>query len=281
MPAASRPKPSHHSASYGAWFRDPLVAQAYPTRPPYPDEVIALLTSLVPDGAVAGARVLDLGAGTGDLARRLAPLVKRVDAVDASEAMMQIGRTLTGGNHPGLRWILGMAEDAPLEPPYALATAGESLHWMDWDAVLPRVARSLVPGASLAIVNRNWDQPAALRERLLPIFERYSPVTDYRPYDMIAELVSRGLFAETGRQRHGPAPWTPTVYEYVECRHSQRGASRTHMGPEAVSAFDAAVVAVLDELCRDGTIAERDGRLQLSVTANMVWGRPLPRPAGS
>ena len=257
------------------------MAQAYPTRPPYPDEVIALLTSLVPDGAVAEARVLDLGAGTGDLARRLAPLVRRVDAVDASEAMMQIGEALPGGDHPRLRWILGMAEDAPLDPPCALATAGESLHWMDWDVVLPRVARSLVPGASLAIVNRSWDGPPALRERLIPIFERYSPVTDYRPYDMIAELVSRGLFAETGRQRYGPAPWTPTVDEYVECRHSQRGFSRTHMGEEAVSAFDAAVVAVLDELCRDGTIPERDGRLQLSVTANVVWGKPLPRPAGS
>src|SRR5687767_14999630 len=149
----SRPKPSHHSAAYGAWFRDPLVAQAYPARPPYPEEVISRLTSLVAGGPAQEAAVLDLGAGTGDLARRLAPLFARVDAVDASEAMVAIGKSLPSGEHPHIHWRLGMAEEAPLDPPYGLATAGESLHWMDWDVVLPRVARSLVPGAVLAIVN--------------------------------------------------------------------------------------------------------------------------------
>ena len=257
------------------------MARAYPNRPPYPEEVLSLLRSLIPNGAVSEADVLDLGAGTGDIARRLAPLVKRVDAVDPSEAMMQIGKALPGGDHPCLRWVPGMAEDAPLEPPYHLATAGESLHWMDWEVVLPRVARSLAPGAVLAIISRNWDGPPALRERLIPIFERYSPVTDYQPCDLVTELFSRELFAEVGRQRYGPAPWTPTIDEYVECRHSQRGFSRTHMGEAAVAAFDAAVIATLDELCRHETIAERDGRFQLSVTASVVWGWPLPRPGDS
>jgi SAM-dependent methyltransferase len=267
-----REKPSHHSAAYGAWFKDPLVAQAYPRRPPYPDEAIALLASLTAGDSMA---VLDLGAGTGDLARRLAPLVGRVDAVDASEAMVAQGKALPGGDHPHLRWIIGTAEAAPLEPPYALATAGESLHWMDWEVVLPRVARALAPGAVLAIANRSWDGPPALRDRLVPIFERYSPVPDYRPYDLIAELTSWGLFAEVGRRRCGPALWTPTVAEYVECRHSQRGGSRTHMGPDTVAAFDAAIAGVLAELCRDGTLEERDGHLQLSVTSTVVWGHAL------
>jgi hypothetical protein len=193
--------------------------------------------------------------------------------------MMERGKALPGGDHPHLRWILGMAEEVPLEPPYALATAGESLHWMDWDVVLPRVARALTPGAVLAIVNRNWDGPPALRARLGPIFTRYSPVPDYRPYDLIAELRSRGLFAEVGRQRCGPAPWTPTIAEYLECRHSQRGGSRTHMGEEMVAGFDAAVTALLEELRGAGTLTERDGRFQLEVTANVVWGSPAPGAA--
>jgi SAM-dependent methyltransferase len=270
------PKPSHHSADYAAWFRDPLIAQAYPHRPPYPNAVFSLLASLVAGGAGA---VLDLGAGTGDLARRLAamaPLVTRVDAVDASAAMVEQGKSLPGGDHPRLRWIVGMAEEAPLTPPYALATAGESLHWMAWEVVLPRMARALAPGAVLAVVERNWGGPPAMRERLLPLYQRYSPVRDYRPYDLIAELTARGLFVETGRQRSDPVPWTPTVAEYLACQHSQRSCSRTHMGPAAVAAFDAAVVSMLEELCRQGAIAERDGRLQLAVTATVVWGRPAP-----
>ena len=279
--ATSVPKPSHLSAAYGAWFRDPLVAEAYPMRPPYPQEVITLLASLVPEESLQAGRLLDLGAGTGDLARRLAPLAARVDAVDASEAMMEIGKALPGGDHPNIRWILGLAEEAPLEPPYALATAGESLHWMDWDVVLPRVARAFVRGAVLATVTRSWESPRTLHERLIPIFERYSPVKDYRPFDVIAEITSRGLFAEVGRQRCGPTPWTPTIEEYVECRHSQRGFSRTHMGPEATAGFDAAVIRVLEDSIRDGTIAERNGRLQLSVTSGVTWGRPLMGPAAS
>ena len=269
-------KPSHHSAEYAAWFRDPLIAEVYHRRPPYPDEVIGLLGSLMAEGSRA---VLDLGAGTGDVARRLAPLVERVDAVDASAAMMEQGKGLPGGQHPHLRWVLGMAEEAPLEPPYGLATAGESLHWMAWDVVLPRVARALAPEAVLAMVERHWNGPPTLGKRLLPIFERYSPVRDYRPYDLISELTSRGLFAETGRRRCGPVPWTPTVAEYVECRHSQRGGSRTHMGSEAVAAFDAEIIEALAESCRDGTVEERDGRLQLAVTATVVWGRPAPASA--
>ena len=45
-------------------------------------------------------------------------------------------------------------ETAPLDPPYALVTAGESLHWMAWEVVLPRFAAALVPGGLLAIADR-------------------------------------------------------------------------------------------------------------------------------
>lgn len=272
-------KPSHLSAEYGAWFRDPLIAEAYPYRPPYPDDVISQIVWLASQASPGGADsavALDLGAGTGDLARRLAPHVARVDAVDASTAMMDRWKALPGGSHPHVRWIVGMAEEVPLAPPYTLATAGESLHWMDWDVVLPRIAGMLAPAGMLAIASRDWEGPPILRERLLPIFGRYSPVRDYRPFDVVAELASRGLFAEAGRRRCGPAPWTPTVAEYVACRHSQRGFSRTHMGPVVAAAFDASVVEVLEEICRSGALQERDGRLQLEVRASVVWGRPAP-----
>ena len=37
-----------------------------------------------------------------------------------------------------------------LQPPYALVTAGASLHWMDWNSVMPRFAELLLEGAYLA-----------------------------------------------------------------------------------------------------------------------------------
>ena len=271
-----RPKPSHHSAAYGAWFQDPLIVEVYDRRPPYPEGVVRRLVALaegVGEGGAAGGAVLDLGAGTGDLARRLAPRVGRVDAVDMSVGMMEKGKGLPGGDRANLRWILSAAETVSLEGPFRLATAGESLHWMDWEVVLPRVGTALEPGAVLAIVSRSWGNVPGLRERMTPLYERYSPVKDYRPYDMIAELESRGLFKKVGSERCGPEAWTPTVDEFMECAYSQRGTSRTHMGPEATAGFDADVRKVLAEMVAEGAIEMREGRLQLDVRSTVTWGR--------
>jgi len=268
----TEPKPSHLSGDYGAWFKDPLIAAAYPARPPYPEAAIQLLAGLAVDAPRA---VLDVGCGTGDIARHLAPLVERVDAVDFSTAMVERGQQLPGGQAENLHWILRALEEVPLAASYALVTAGESLHWMDWPVVLPRFAELLTPNGVLAIIERDWEHVASMRERLLPIVERYSPVRDYVQYDMVAGLEQRGLFIRLRRQRTVPEPWLPTVDEYLECRHSQRGLSRTHMGPEAASAFDSAIRVALDELCQQGEVNQRDGRLQLTVDATVTWGKPV------
>jgi len=93
-----------------------------------------------------------VGCGRGELARPLAQRVERVDAVDVSHAMIEQGKKLPSGNHPHLRWVQGRIEEVPLQPPYALVTAGASLHWMDWKMVMPRFAELLLEGAFLAEV---------------------------------------------------------------------------------------------------------------------------------
>ena len=40
-------------------------------------------------------------------------------------------------------------------------------------------------------------------------------------------------------------------------------------------AFDTAIRAALRETVAEGAVAERDGRLELAVTAAVVWGEPL------
>jgi SAM-dependent methyltransferase len=137
------PKPDHLSDAYAAQFTDPSVVAAYPTRPPYPPDVFPLLAALI---ATSPRVVLDIGCGTGDIARNLVSMVDRVDAVDISAPMIELGRQLPGGDGPRLRWIHGRAEEVELEPPYALIAAGESLHWMQWDVLLPRLGRLLAPG---------------------------------------------------------------------------------------------------------------------------------------
>jgi len=210
-------KPAHLSGEYGAWFKDPLLAAAYPARPPDPDGVIHLLGDLIGD---ASGAVLDVGCGTGELTRRLPPSAERVDAVDFSAAMLELARQLPGGDARNIRWTLGAVEDVALDGPRDLVTAGECQHWMDLDLVMARFAQVLAPNGSLAIIDRNWDTDERIWQRILPMIERYSPVWNYQAFDMLEFLVGRGLFEVGGQQRFGPDPWRPTIDEYLECRHS-------------------------------------------------------------
>jgi SAM-dependent methyltransferase len=274
LSTVSNAKPAHLSGEYGAWFKDPLLAAAYPARPPYPDGVIRLLAELIRDKPSV---VLDVGCGTGELARRLSPSVERVDAVDFSEAMLQLARRLPAGDAENIRWTLGAVEDVALNGPYALVTAGESLHWMDLDVVTSRFAQVLSPNGSLAIIERNWDTDPPVWQRVLPIIERFSPVQNYQPFNLVEHLAGRELFQVQGQRRLGPDPWRPTIDEYLECRHSQRGLSRTHMGPEAAASFDAEVAQALQELTETGSIVQHEGRLELGVVGRVTWGSPRAR----
>src|SRR5439155_264812 len=111
--------------TFGAAFTDREVASLYRHRPPYPKGVFDILARLL----VEPRTILDAGAGTGALARELVKIAARVDALDPSAPMIDEGRRLPNGAHPRLRWVIGRAEDGPVDPPYGLITCGASLHW--------------------------------------------------------------------------------------------------------------------------------------------------------
>src|SRR5579859_4486707 len=190
----SRP-PSFLRPEVAATFKDREVAASYRHRPTYPPHTFDILARSIVDEP---RTVLDLGCGTGFVARPLAPLVDRVDAIDASSSMIEEGKRLPGGDNPRLRWIVGRAEDVPLHPPYALVTAGDSLHWMDWNVLLPRLAGALSPRGSLAILSVDGKIAAedeVLHQELVDLIRRYSTYKEWRPdFDLVAELTRRGLF---------------------------------------------------------------------------------------
>src|ERR1700726_823812 len=146
-----QPGPSRFDRAYAQAFQELQVVEAYRHRPPYPQEVFTLLASLVLDEPRA---VLDVGSGSGDIARHIVELVERVDAVDFSQRMIEKGKQLPNGNHPQLHWIYGKVEEVRLAPPYALITAGSSIHWMNWPVTFPRFRFMLTPNGFLALVYR-------------------------------------------------------------------------------------------------------------------------------
>jgi SAM-dependent methyltransferase len=255
-------KPAGWSAAYGAVFGEPDVVDAYRLRPPYPDETIAKLGELASAGAV-----LDAGCGTGELARRLAPLVERVDAVDISAPMLADAKNLSGGELPNLRWLHGAIEDVPLDPPYALVVAGGSVHWFDWEQAMPRIASVLVEEGLLAIVHRDWGRDRHLRELLAPIYARHSWNSDFAPLDPVEELTRRGLFTRLGKHVSAPSPWRPTVEEFVDCHFSMSGFARSRLADP-----DAFTHEVRNALA--ATLIESNGRYELDVEGTIDWGCP-------
>jgi SAM-dependent methyltransferase len=249
------------------------VARTYHLRPPYPAGVVDALLSLLGDD---GTSVLDAGCGTGELARTLVGSAVRVDAVDVSQAMIDEGRRQERGDHPNLRWVCARLEDADLRPPYALAVAGDSLDWMDWDVALPRLHDALSPGGWLAIVHRTWGTGAPDETDLLRTF---SIIKDHRPVELGRELVARGLF-RPGAYLQFAGTWLPRIEEYVESRHAQASCAREPMGADRAAEFDRELTNVLERLTTEGRVRTRDGRLDLRVVAQVAWGRPL-RGAGS
>jgi SAM-dependent methyltransferase len=242
-------------------FADVDVARAYRYRAPYPEETFAILESLV----VEPRTVLDVGAGSGALAREMIRFAARVDAIDPSAAMVAAGRELPGGNDPNLQWVLGTAEEAPLTPPYGLIAAGASVHWMDAARVMPRFAAALAPGAKLAIVDIN-DGPHPLPS-MIDIIKRYSEETHHRELpDVIRDLETSGHFVVEGERRTGAGVMHRSLDKYLEFLHSTSTLARVRLGDRATS-FDAEVRALFAQ--HGMTTIERE------YTAVVIWGRPV------
>lgn len=260
---AMRPRPAHLGPQYAAQFQDAAVVAAYPTRPPYPAAVFTQLRALVAGPSVA----LDAGCGTGDIARLLAPSMERVDAVDVSAPMIEAGQRLPGGDAPNLRWLVGALEDAPLSPPYGLIVCGESLHWMDWAAVLPRFHAALAPGAWLAMAGR-IEEESPWSGQLRALINQYSTNHDYQPYSLREELRKRGLYREKGEAWMKPETFAQPIADYIESIHSRNGFSRDRMTPENADAFDASVRALITPYAPGGVVT-------LRVSGGVRWGEPL------
>jgi len=125
------------------------VAGAYERgRPEYAAAVVeAIATEL---GIPAGARVLDLAAGTGKLTRALVNEGFDVVAVEPLPSLREVLATNVGAE----RVYEGVAEAIPLPDGSVYAvTVADAFHWFDHAAALAEIGRVLRPGGGLAVLS--------------------------------------------------------------------------------------------------------------------------------
>jgi SAM-dependent methyltransferase len=105
----------------------------------------------------AGMRALDLGTGTGTLARGLAQRGCAVTGLDRSTALMAEAARLDREAAVSVRYVESAAEATGFSPAsFELVTAGQCWHWFDRDRAAAEARRILVAGGHLAICHFDW-----------------------------------------------------------------------------------------------------------------------------
>jgi len=128
------------------------IAEHYETaRPPYAEDAVDWALGQL--GVGAGARVLDLAAGTGLLTRQLLRRDLDVVAVEPGDEMRAVLVRVV----PGVEALVGSAEAIPLPAGSVDAvTVGQAFHWFDTEQALGEIHRVLRPsGGGFALL---WNQ---------------------------------------------------------------------------------------------------------------------------
>ena len=253
----------------GIAFEERQVVDLYRHRPDYPDGVYDRLLDLAP----ACGSLLDLGCGTGKIARRLAPRFATVTAVDPSEAMLDRARSLADGNAGHVDWIHGLAEDAPLgDAGFDLIVAAQSIHWMDHARVFPRLRSRARSPHTFAVVDGDapFEPPwEADWRRFLTKWVPEISGQAFAPDDREAFFLRYQRFVEIDGDNHVPsAPIRQSVADFIACQHSRDAFAPSKLGDRR-PAFDAELADILNPHAVNG-------HLTYTIRTRLTWGRIRP-----
>lgn len=124
-------------------------------RPGYPSSFYERVTSL--GIGLPGQRVLDLGCGTGNVARALARRGCKVTGVDISEGQITAAQGLSAEEGLKVDYLLRPAENTKLsDGSFDVVTAGQSWLYFERDRTVAEVKRLLAPGGRLMTCHIGW-----------------------------------------------------------------------------------------------------------------------------
>lgn len=121
----------------------------------FPDSIFDRLAEF--NVGLPNQAVIDLGTGTGTLARGFALRGCRVIGVDPDPRMIAEAKKLDRRDKVDIRYVEAKAESTGLESGTTdVVTAGQCWHWFDQPGAIAEATRLLNPNGKLVIANFDW-----------------------------------------------------------------------------------------------------------------------------
>lgn len=195
------------------------------------------------------SRILDLGTGTGHLARGFALRGARVTGLDLADGMMAAARELDEAAGTAIDYITAPAEATGLpDQSIDLVTAGTCWHWFDGTRAAAEARRLLCPGGHLLIANLIW---LALPGNVVAATEAMicaaNPAwnlgdRDWQGAPELAALAAAGFVARESFSVDYDIPYTPEAWRG---RIRASAGVSASLGAAEVEKFDRALAAML------------------------------------
>jgi SAM-dependent methyltransferase len=204
----------------------------------------------------AAAEVLDLGAGTGKLARVLTQRYRRVIAVEPLDGMRAILERVVAEAES----LAGTAEAIPLPDASVDGVfAGQAFHWFANDEAIAEIARVLRPGGVLGLVWNSGDEerPSPLPEAYRAYLDELRKVAAFNDAPPWQDVLARGPFGEV----HEGGVAHDHVLDRAGLLENARTVSWIASRPDEEQE---AIVKRLGELLPEGTYA-------IPNRANVMW----------
>lgn len=165
------------------------LAGDYLERPPYPDALVDLLAELA--GGL-GARVADLGAGTGHLALPLAARGLSVTALEPARAMLSALQARLGAGVDVVA-VHGSAEATGLPAAsFELLVLADVVQWVDAERAGREAARLLAPAGTLAVVAAAFARTPFM-DGLASLLARANPKSRPRPPGAARQILAMAV----------------------------------------------------------------------------------------